>query len=177
MKHKRNNPTCDPWESQGNEKKCNFCSIAFSINISIRKENIISDEHKTKKPFKMILHVELVTSLSKLEGQSKMEHSFLKFDRDVISSIGLTTQLRVLVTHPIGKIISNGFFVLCSSEIIFSFLIIKSKLKALKIEDAFFDPLGYPKGRTLDYFFYASYIRHNFHYKLIPISMNYLKYF
>ena len=30
----------------------------------------------------------------------------------------------------------------------------------------------YHKGRTLDYFFYASHIRHNFPYKLIPISMS-----
>ena len=66
-------------------------------------------------------------------------------------------------------------FVLCSSEMIFSFLIKKSKLKAIEI--AFFHPLGNPKGRTLDYLFYASYIRHNFLYKLLPISTSYLKYF
>ena len=57
-------------------------------------------------------------------------------------------------------------FVLCSSEMIFSFLIKKSKLKAIKIEIAFLAPLGYPNGRTLHYFFYASYIRHNLPYKL-----------
>ena len=60
---------------------------------------------------------------------------------------------------------------------IFSFLMKKSKLKAIETEIAFFHPLGNPKGRTLDYFFYASDIRHNFPYKLIPISMSYLKYF
>ena len=32
-------------------------------------------------------------------------------------------------------------------------------------------------GRTLDYFFYTSHIHHNFPYKLIPVSMSYLKYF
>ena len=58
-----------------------------------------------------------------------------------------------------------------------SFLIKKSKLKAIEIEVAVFHSLGNPKGRTLDYFFYASYIRHNFPYKLIPMSMSYLKYF
>ena len=101
-------------------------------------------------------------------------------------------------------------FVLCSSEMIFSFLIKKPKPKAIEIELAFFiplgiprvtrwiisfmlhkkpkpkaieielaffHPLGYPKGHTLDYFFYASYIHHNFPYKLIPVSMSYLKYF
>ena len=57
-------------------------------------------------------------------------------------------------------------FVLCSSEMIFSFLIKKSKLKTIEIEITFFRPLGNPNGRTLDYFFYASYIRHNVPYKL-----------
>ena len=50
MNHTRNNPTCDPWDSQGNEKNAISTSIAiaFGINISIRNENIISEEHKTK---------------------------------------------------------------------------------------------------------------------------------
>ena len=63
------------------------------------------------------------------------------------------------------------FFVLHSSEVIFSFLIKKSMQKATEIEIAFFHPLGNPKGRTLDHFFYASRIRHNVPYKLISISM------
>ena len=41
---------------------------------------------------------------------------------------------------------------------IFSFLIKKSKLKAIEIDIAFFHLLGNLKGRTLEYFFYASYI-------------------
>ena len=69
------------------------------------------------------------------------------------------------------------FFVLHSSEVIFSFLNKKSREKAIEIETAFFHSLGNPKGRTLDQFFYASHIRHNFPYKLIPISMSSLKYF
>ena len=68
-------------------------------------------------------------------------------------------------------------FVLCSSEMISSCLIEMSMLKAIEIEIAFFRPLGDSKGRTFDYFFYASYISHNFPYKLLPISMSYLKYF
>ena len=63
-------------------------------------------------------------------------------------------------------------FVLHSSEVIFSFLIKTSRQKAIEIEIAFFHCLGNPKGRTLDHFFYASHIRHNFPYKLIPISMS-----
>ena len=64
------------------------------------------------------------------------------------------------------------FFVLHSSEVIFPFLIKKSSQKAIEVEIAFFHPQGNPKGRTLDHFFYASHIRHNFPYKLIPISMS-----
>ena len=48
------------------------------------------------------------------------------------------------------------FFVLHSLEVIFSFLIKKSRQKAIEIETAIFHPLGNPKGRTLDNFFYAS---------------------
>ena len=62
--------------------------------------------------------------------------------------------------------------VLHSSEVIFSFLIKKSRQKAIEIETALFHSLGNPNGRTLDHFFYASHIRHNFPYKLIPISMS-----
>ena len=40
-----------------------------------------------------------------------------------------------------------------------------SRQKAIEIEIAFFHSLGNPKGRTLDHFFYASHIRHNFPYK------------
>ena len=63
------------------------------------------------------------------------------------------------------------FFVLNSSKVIFSFLIKKSRQKALEIEIAFFRSLGNPKDRTLDHFFYASHVRHNFPYKLIPMAM------
>ena len=69
------------------------------------------------------------------------------------------------------------FFVLHSSEVIFSFLIKKSRQKPIEIETAFFHSLGNPKGHTLDHFFYASHIRHYFPYKLISMSMSQLKYF
>ena len=51
------------------------------------------------------------------------------------------------------------FFVLHSSEGIFSFLIKKSSQKAIEIETVFFHSLGSPRGRTLDHFFHASEIR------------------
>ena len=40
---------CNPWDSQGNEKMQFFISFAFTVDILIRKENIGSKEHKTKK--------------------------------------------------------------------------------------------------------------------------------
>ena len=63
------------------------------------------------------------------------------------------------------------FFVLHSSEVIFSFPIKESRRKAVVIESAFFHSVGNPRGRTLDNFFYASHIRHNFPCRLIPISL------
>ena len=38
----------------------------------------------------------------------------------------------------------------------------KVKAKAVEVETAFFRSLGNPKDRTLDHFFYASHIRHDF---------------
>ena len=48
MKHQRNNPIWDPWDSQGDEKNAISASIAFSFDFLIRNENMISEEHKTK---------------------------------------------------------------------------------------------------------------------------------
>ena len=62
------------------------------------------------------------------------------------------------------------FFVLHSSEVIFSFLI-KSQGKNNRHRNCIFHSIGNPKGHASDNFFYASHIRHNFPYKLIPISM------
>ena len=63
MKHKRNDPMCDPWDSQGDEQNAISISIAFCLDVLIRNENITSEECKTKKPFEIILHVGRVTSL------------------------------------------------------------------------------------------------------------------
>ena len=50
MKHKRNDPMCVPWDSQGNEKICAISiSIAFPLDFLIRNENITSEECKTKE--------------------------------------------------------------------------------------------------------------------------------
>ena len=49
----------------------------------------------------------------------------------------------------------EGLFVWCSLEIICSFLIKMSSLKAIEIEIAFFHPVGNPNVCMLDHFFYA----------------------
>ena len=52
MKHKRNDPMCDPWDSQENEKVQISISIAFCLDFLIRNENITSEERKTKNRLK-----------------------------------------------------------------------------------------------------------------------------
>ena len=52
MKHKRNDPMCDPWDSQGDEKNAVSFSIAFCLDVLIRNENITSEECKTKNRLK-----------------------------------------------------------------------------------------------------------------------------
>ena len=61
--HKRNDPMCDPWNSQGDEKMQFLFLLIFALTFFIRNENITSEECKTKKPFQIILHVWRVTSL------------------------------------------------------------------------------------------------------------------
>ena len=48
VKHKRNDPMCDNWDSQGNEKNAISISIAFYLDFLIRNEKINSKEFKTK---------------------------------------------------------------------------------------------------------------------------------
>ena len=94
-----------------------------------------------------------------------------------MKNCGSTDFLRhpVLLTQFTCKVISNGFL-FC--VLLKSYLIKMLTLKLLEIEIAFvFHFLGNPNGCMLDYFFSALNIRHNFSYKLIPISTSYLKYF
>ena len=87
------------------------------------------------------------------------------FDRDMIFSQPTLKGCN----SPNMQYYFKRFFVLHSSEVIFLFLI---KNQGKEIEIAFFHSLGNPKDRTLDQFSYALHIRHNFAYKLIPISMS-----
>ena len=63
VKHKGNDPMCDFWDSQGDEKNAVSISIAFCLDFFIRNENTTSEKCKTKKPFEIILHAGQVTSL------------------------------------------------------------------------------------------------------------------
>ena len=52
VKHKRNDPMCDLWDLQGNEKNAISISIAFRFDFLIRNENITSEECKKKDRLK-----------------------------------------------------------------------------------------------------------------------------
>ena len=52
MKHKRNDPMSDLWDSQGDEKNAVSISIAFCLDFLIRNKNITSQERKTKTGLK-----------------------------------------------------------------------------------------------------------------------------
>ena len=48
MKHKKNDPMCDPWDSQGNEEMQFLFLLLFCLDFFIRNENITSEECTTK---------------------------------------------------------------------------------------------------------------------------------
>ena len=128
---------------------------------------------QNKKLFEIILNVGRVTSL-----QSWVAKNLVTVKPLQMNVLFLTTLPTLKACNsPCTQYYFKRCFVLHSSEVIFSLMIKKSRQKAIEIETAFFHSLGNPKGRTLDHFFYASHIRHNFPYKLIPISMSQLKYF
>ena len=130
------------------------------------------EECKTKKPFEIILHVGRVTSLRSWVAKKSCHGQTLKMN---VLFLTILPTLKAC-NSPYMQYYFKRFFALHSSEVIFSFLIKKSKQKAIEIETAFFHSLGNLKGHTLDHFFCASHIRHNFLYKLILISMSKLKY-
>ena len=166
VKHKRNDPMCDSWDSQGNEKNAVSISNASCLDVLIRNENITSEECKTRNRLKLYC----------MYGELQA----FKVGRLVRYITFIYKALAAIFSHPALKTCNSPymqyyikrFFVLHSTEVIFLFLIKKSRQKAIEIETAFFPPLWNPKGRTLDHFFYASHIRHNFPYKLILISMS-----
>ena len=52
VKHKRNDPMCDPWDSQGNGKMKFLFLLFFCLEFLIRNENKTSEECKTKDRLK-----------------------------------------------------------------------------------------------------------------------------
>ena len=52
MKRKRNDPMCDPWDSQENEKMQFLFLLLFALIFFTRNENITSEEYKTKNRLK-----------------------------------------------------------------------------------------------------------------------------
>ena len=123
---------------------------------------------QNKKPFEITLHLGRVTSLQSWKGSQKQN---IHFKGLTVTRFFIHPTLKAC-NSPCMQYYFKRFFALHSSEVIFSFPIKKSRQKAMEIEIAFFHPLGSPEGGTLDHFFYASHIRHNFPYKLIPISMS-----
>ena len=117
---------------------------------------------QNKKPFEIILHERQVTSLRGWMAK-KSCHGQTLTNECPISDYPSTT---LLALNYYNYYFQRFFFVLHSSDVIFSFLIKKARQKAIEIEIAFFHSLGDPKGHRLDHFFYASHIRHNFPYKL-----------
>ena len=153
---------------KGMKKKCNFHFYSFCLDFFIRNENVTSEECKTKKPFEIILHVGRVTSLQSWVAKKSCHGQTLQ------KNVLLLTTLPILkaCNSPYMQYYFKRFFCFAFLR---SYIFIsdrKVKAKSKKKETTFFHPLGNPKGRTLDHFFYASHICHNFPYKLIPISMS-----
>ena len=65
VKHKRNDPMCDPWDSQGNEKIQFLLLLLFALTFD-QKSKYNFQIMQNKKPFEIILHVGRVTNLQNL---------------------------------------------------------------------------------------------------------------
>ena len=130
VKHKRNDPKCDPWDSQGDEKY-SFYFYCFLPWLLDQKWKYNFQGMQNKKPFEIILHAGRVTSLQSWVAKKIISRSNL---HKWMFYFWLLFQFWRLVTRPTCK---NGYFkqsfVLHSSEVIFSFLIKKSTQKAIEI--------------------------------------------
>ena len=98
-----------------------------------------------KRPFEIILHVGRVTNLQSWMAKKSCHGQTLKMN--VLFLITLPT-LKAC-NSPYMQYYFKRFFVLHSSEVIFSFLIKKSRQRATEIKTAFFHFLGNPKGPHL----------------------------
>ena len=118
------------------------------------------------KPFEIILHAGRVISLRSWVAK-KSCHNQTLINECFISNYPSNFEGLKLVLHAI-LLQTNFCFAFLGSYIVIS----DRKVKAKRIETASFHSLGNLKGHTLDDFFYASHISHNFIYKLILISMS-----
>ena len=92
---------------------------------------------------------------SKLDEWSKIDKSLIR--------VWSWQNLKEWVTHPTLRVCNslymqvyfNRFFVLFSSEVVFSFQIKISTPRTTEMETEFFHSLKDPKGRIMDYFFCA----------------------
>ena len=146
-------------------KKCSFYSYCFLPWFFDRKWKYNFRWMQNKIPFEIIFHVGRVTSLQSWVAKNHVTVKPLQMNVDFLPTLKACNS-------PYMQYYFKRFFALHSSEVIFSFLIKTSRQKAIEIEIVlFFHSLENRKGCTLDYFFYASHIRHNFPFKLVPISM------
>ena len=113
---------------KGMKENANSISIAFCLDVLIRNEYITFKECK-KTPFEIILYVGRVTSL-----------------QSWVATLLTTLTILKACNSPYIQYYLKRFFVLHSLEVIFSFLIKKSRQKAIEIENCiFFIPLGIPR--------------------------------
>ena len=121
---------------------------------------------QNKEPFEIILHVRRVTSLQSWVAKKSCHRQTLHARR--ITSLqnwvakkschGQTLINECFIFYyptyfeglklALHAILFQSVFCFVFLEVIFSFLIKKSRQKAIEIEIAFFHPLGNPKGRT-----------------------------
>ena len=131
---------CDPWDSQGNKKFYFYC---FCLAFLISKWKYNFRAMQNKKPFEIILHVGRVTSLQSWVAKNSYHGQALVNECSIFDYPSNCESFHC--NSPYMQYYFKRFFVLHSSEVIFSFLIKKSGRKAIEIETAFFIPLGIPR--------------------------------
>ena len=123
---------------------------------------------QNKKQFEIILHVGRVTSLQSWVAKKSCHSQTLISECSIFdypyNFEGLYLTLHAILFETVFCFAFLGSYIFISDQ--------KVKAKSIRNRNCVFSSLGNPKGRTLDHFFYASHIRHNFLYKVIPISMS-----
>ena len=71
VKHKRNDPMCHPWDSQGNETMQFLFLLLFDLTFLPEIKIYNFRAMQNKKPFELILHAGRVTSLQRWKGSQK----------------------------------------------------------------------------------------------------------